>query len=98
MDNVIYDVEDAKDGNSWIGFKCPGCGSHHAIRVRGKPPVWSFNCDYKLPTLSPSVRVRWSDPDGPMVCHFFIRQGKIEFCADSTHKYAGKTVPMNKVD
>jgi hypothetical protein len=28
------------------------------------------------------------------VCHFFVRDGHIEYCGDSTHALAGKTVPM----
>jgi hypothetical protein len=28
------------------------------------------------------------------VCHSFVRDGRIEFCADSTHALAGKTVDL----
>lgn len=28
------------------------------------------------------------------VCHYFIRDGMIEFCSDSTHSLAGKTIPL----
>lgn len=27
-------------------------------------------------------------------CHLFVRDGKIQFLGDSTHEFAGKTVPM----
>lgn len=27
-------------------------------------------------------------------CHYFIRAGRIEYCADSTHALAGQTVPL----
>lgn len=29
------------------------------------------------------------------VCHYFVRAGRIEFCSDSTHQFAGKTVDMS---
>lgn len=28
------------------------------------------------------------------ICHTFVRNGKIEYLADSTHEYAGKTVDL----
>lgn len=38
-------------------------------------------------------------PDDPtrfacVVCHSFVRQGRIEFLSDSTHALAGQTVPL----
>lgn len=27
-------------------------------------------------------------------CHYFLRGGQLEFCGDSTHALAGKTVPL----
>ena len=27
-------------------------------------------------------------------CHLFVKNGQIEYCSDSTHSLAGKTVPM----
>jgi len=32
--------------------------------------------------------------DPPEHCHSFIRDGQIEFCSDSTHELAGKTVRL----
>lgn len=31
-------------------------------------------------------------------CHLFVKAGKIEFCSDSTHALAGKTVDMPDFD
>lgn len=28
------------------------------------------------------------------ICHYFLRDGRIEFCADSTHALAGRTVDL----
>jgi len=72
--------------------------------------AWGFNGNYDRPTFSPSVKVsgkrRITDeeydriiagekldiPD--MVCHSFVRDGQIQFLADSTHALAGQTVPL----
>lgn len=82
---------------------CPGCNQTHFIPVE-KPmsngSQWTFNGDMEKPTFSPSVRIRinkeWrSDPNAATsVCHYFIRDGQIEYCGDSTHSLAGKVVPL----
>lgn len=79
-----------KDGYRAIAHWCPGCETVHAIRV-DQPRGWQFNGDYDRPTVSPSVRI--SDNAGT-ICHYFIRDGKIEFCSDSPHALAGKTVDI----
>ena len=30
----------------------------------------------------------------PSICHYFVTAGQLQFCGDSTHALAGKTVPM----
>ncbi|WP_312066169.1 DUF6527 family protein [Brevundimonas sp.] len=86
---------------------CPACKTFHVVAVE-KPlsngAQWSFNGDLKRPTFSPSLSVKTGravDPnfvpepgDPPEHCHSFIRDGQIEFCSDSTHELAGKTVPL----
>lgn len=73
-------------------------------------PIWGFNHNQEAPTFTPSVLLRWSTPKGhtnenpaPVgwqgetenhCCHYFITDGKISFCGDSTHKMAGKTVDL----
>ena len=91
----IYNVELNLPDTATIGFKCPGCGLHHHVQVKSpRGPVWTFNGDYDAPTLSPSVRVRWSLKKGAKTCHFFVRKGIIEFCNDSTHDKAGQHIPL----
>ena len=86
---------------------CPGCEETHYIAV-DKPldngAKWSFNGDMEKPTFGPSVRISCPCDDGdpenwpfPEVCHYFIRDGKIEFCGDSDHKFSGKTVDLPEV-
>lgn len=73
---------------------CPACKCGHGISV--KPGRWSFNGDHERPTFSPSLLVRgYSEHAGrDFVCHSFIRDGRIEFLADSTHELAGRTVDL----
>ena len=56
-------------------------------------PVWAYNFNPDYPTLSPSVRVQ----GGPhkINCHFFLKEGKVQYCSDSTHHYAGHTVGLS---
>lgn len=74
-------------------FWCPACDEVHGVFVDGEEgpnrPLWSWNQDIERPTISPSVRVR-----GVGVCHFFLREGKLDYCSDSTHQLAGKVVDL----
>jgi len=85
---------------------CPGCDELHGFRVEpGQGPVWQFDGDYERPTVSPSILcfTTYDDADDPQplpngqrrtLCHYFIKGGMIEFCGDSPHALAGKTVPL----
>lgn len=75
-------------------FWCPGCNAHHAITVKDDGSGWQFNGDLVNPTVSPSIKVTTYDGQ---VCHSFIRGGRIEFCGDSTHGLAGKTVELPEI-
>ena len=71
---------------------CPGCKEIHRI-----PSEWGFNRDIESPTFTPSVRINWGGMlvDGKeKICHYFITDGKIIYCGDSTHDLAGKTVAL----
>lgn len=78
-------------------FECPGCGSLHAVRVKGSDP-WTYNGDMERPTFSPSVRCRWPSSSGQQCCHFFVKDGEIQFCSDSTHELAGKAVVLPTIE
>jgi hypothetical protein len=73
---------------------CPGCKSLHVIPGGSG---WTFNGDFASPTFTPSVKHSWyphDHRDRLKVCHYFIRAGEIQFCGDSTHTYAGQTLPL----
>jgi hypothetical protein len=78
----------------WM-FNCPGCYCAHGP-VEGR---WTFNHDLEKPTFSPSILVRWtktkmSAEPVDMVCHSFVREGRIQFLSDCTHALAGQTVDL----
>src|SRR5688572_28422265 len=80
---------------------CPGCEEAHIIwteRPNGGP-VWTWNGSVDAPTTSPSVLLFTThDDDGnPLpagqrrsLCHYFLVDGKINFCGDCVHPLAGK--------
>lgn len=70
---------------------CPGCKQPHGIRVEGPGPKWSFNGDYENPHFEPSIRC-FTTKDGVQqtLCHYFIHNGKIDFCGDCPHEFNGK--------
>lgn len=77
-------------------------------------PRWTWNGDLERPTLSPSILVRGTyritDDEAdrimagekierrPLVCHSFVRDGRIEFCGDSNHDLAGRTVDLLEIE
>lgn len=80
-------------------FHCPGCRGTHSYWLAhpkgSQGPIWHFNGNRERPTFSPSLRVRSVSRKGnEHVCHLFVTDGQIQYCTDSTHELAGKTVPM----
>lgn len=89
--NVFKRVEDNAfgPGECYI-YRCPACECDHYVRVNGPHPVWTWNSSMEKPTLQPSVRVSSRDK----VCHYMMKEGRFEYCTDSTHKMAGQTIDM----
>lgn len=98
-------------GLNHVMFLCPACGKlkdqgnrahpYHLLPVvrRGETPVvnpsWDWNGDLVKPTLSPSIRAVGVCYPGD--CHFFMRDGYLEFCGDSGHDMKGQKVKMEPV-
>lgn len=91
-----------EDGGFSLLYYCPGCKHAHQIQVDAKSgPSWTWVGDPERPTFNPSVRV--SHPgytyvrDGKTItkpevttCHHWVRNGQIEFLADSScHQLRG---------
>jgi hypothetical protein len=82
-------------------FDCPGCGEPHAIPTKPHERGWDFSGTEDRPTFAPSILVH---PHGALAedgsvyqtpqCHSFVRDGRIEFLGDCTHKLAGQTVDL----
>jgi hypothetical protein len=75
-------------------FWCPGCQCYHVYRIARtgySGPAWTFNGNLDSPTFS--LLLKNTYPDGK-VCHLFLTNGMIQYCGDSFHSLAGKTVPL----
>jgi len=71
---------------------CPGCKDTHVLPW--KRGGWTFNGDTLKPTFMPSFRLYQDSVKGSGLCHFILTDGVINFCTDSTHPLAGKSVPL----
>jgi len=71
-----------RDGvNKWACFRCPGgCGEKIKLSLNQKRrPRWTVTPDcLNRPTVSPSIRQL-----NECRCHFWIRQGRVDWCKDS---------------
>ena len=80
-----------------LKFYCPACKCSHWVSVGTRSfwnIIWQFNGDFDKPTINPSLLVRYPRPNGDLVCHSFIRNGRIQYLGDCTHEMAGKTVDI----
>lgn len=71
---------------------CPGCDMLHPIytsEYKGDRPRWTWNGDVLKPSYSPSVVVNSNHR-----CHYFMKDGKIQYLNDCSHEYAGKTIDL----
>lgn len=71
---------------------CPACNETHHYTTDGSRG-WTFNGDAEKPSFSPSMKITWGRPP-ETCCHYFLTDGVIHYCADSTHNQAGKSVPL----
>lgn len=85
-----------------IGYclKCPACGHAHKFCTAEAHtegwPVWILTGMPNKPTIRDSLLYTWEEgPEHiPMRCHCFVTDGRIDYCGDSTHAMAGKTVEL----
>lgn len=96
-----------------LAFDCPGCGDTHTIPIAGEVTwTWNGSLELPTFTPSLRVRSghyapHWKPGDGCWCghdygftcyeCHSVITDGRIAFCADSSHALAGQTVDMPDV-
>jgi hypothetical protein len=82
----------------WIFYWCDGCKSIHDIPFGQNSNGWSFSGDSNNPTLSPSIKTStgWLNTD-QVICHHFLKNGNIEYCADSPHELSGQIIELKDV-
>ena len=80
------------EGNDNYFFYCPGCKCGHGYEV----PRWTFNGNTEKPSFSPSLLMFHTRLSGERKteCHLFLTDGKLNYCSDSPHQYAGQTIDM----
>ncbi|MCA0947337.1 ammonia monooxygenase [Salipiger pacificus] len=80
----------------------------------GPGPRWGYNGNPDAPTFSPSIKVKGTErltdqqhaaimrgePFEPatLLCHSFVREGRIQFLNDCSHALAGQTVDLPDID
>ncbi len=97
-DVVIVATMDQDQSYRALMWRCEGCREIHHIVVRGQRSLmsgasWSWNGSTSKPTLTPAL-LKAIEGNNPIRCHSFVRDGEVQFLADSDHALAGKTVPM----
>ncbi len=86
------------DGNGveHLIYHCPGCKHNHSVPTER----WNWNRSVESPTLSPSVRHFFpaiKNIPEETICHYFIKNGNIEFCGDCKHDLKGQIVELPEV-
>jgi hypothetical protein len=99
----------AQDGYTAGGLAhwCPACESMHAFALDGKNSSgaqWTWDGNVEQPTFTPSMNIRTGPrptvppgrPDAGQidVCHYFLRNGVIEYLGDCTHALKGQQVAL----
>lgn len=82
-------------GVEYIYYWCPGCKHAHSVPTQR----WSWNKSVESPTLSPSVRHFIKPQNGPeeTLCHYFLRDGILDYCGDCLHEFSGQRVPLQEI-
>lgn len=70
---------------------CPGCKHAHHVPLNR----WTWDGNVVKPTLLPSVRHFYAvDGAEHTFCHYFIKNGQIEYQGDCTHGLNRQIVPL----
>ena len=83
---VVQDGDRAK----WVCLRCPGgCGEKLQLSLNpSRRPRWAASLDrLHRPSVSPSVHQL-----NNCRCHFWIKGGKVEWCADSGRRGCGSSL------
>jgi hypothetical protein len=73
---------------------CPACGHLHYIPVEypfSNGRQCTFNGSFEKPTFNPDISIVGR-------CHYFIKQGFIEYATHSKHHLAGQRVELPELE
>lgn len=87
------------EGATTLAHWCPGCDNFHDYAVEtpmSNGARWQWDGNAARPSFRPSMHIKIGPTgSGKMyVCHYYLRDGKLEFLSDCTHKFAGQTVNL----
>lgn len=91
---VIHRLRQEDPRHPNLAVWCTACGCAHVFKDKGNKPIWSFDGNMEKPTVTPSLKVTGGKHGNEFVCHFHVKEGRIEYCGDCTHKLAGKVLPL----
>jgi len=101
----LYKIENWVEGSPDWNFFCPGYFCDHGVWINNKNSFgarWDWNGDMDKPTFTPSLKITYPHwVDGVRIddiCHFFIRNGNIEYQGDCTHHLAGLTIELADIE
>ena len=96
VSKLLRSFDHGAGGGRGFAHYCLPCGEAHLIWTEGREAQWTFNGDVDRPTFSPSVKhTQTMGGHFTRICHYFIRDGLIQYCDDCTHELRGKTVEMS---
>ena len=103
----IYEVDPEQrvfigegDGVKYAVMYMPGYDNLIMIQVEGSEgPAWYWNGDVYKPTFSPSIlsRLPLGGERRTIRNHVFVRDGRIQFLNDCSHKLACLTIDLPKL-
>lgn len=81
-----------KNAGGIVAYWCPACKHAHWVPINR----WTWNGSLVAPTLAPSVRhyITHEDKREETLCHYYVKDGKIEYCTDCPHELKGQTIDM----
>lgn len=81
----------------YVMFHCPACKHAHVVTFQNHTMPWSWNGNIERPTITPSLKISECSEKGEpirVICHLNVTDGMLVYHIDSSHEFAGKTIPM----
>lgn len=88
--DLSFKLKEAREG--LLFHWCPACDARHPIYLTPNEEggVWTWDGNAERPTVKPSIMIRRQG----LICHYYITDGYVQFCDDSTHMFAGVSVEL----